>query len=754
MEVFYPSTIITSLCTSYVGDADVVIKGVNLTTEEGATFRRDNYLLSATETRINNYNALYLTSKQLHNNLIDLRKISLPEHVTFSTSIKFPSNNKFLRISNDFTSLEFSYISDNNTVFEIEMQDENTLKIAYQTNVSNLKRDGFKRYYLSYNGTSFFFAERDSSIYVTTYTQFKFLLDGDVMFLFANQTGNIQTLLATADDQLDAVNVDAFNWKNNEIHVNYYIQSLGCDFDESWASYDTRDRNSMVVDPSRSRSHLASNNLFYTNYTYITGSNIAANFITLKNHHSHKNFSYRADNLTLTDTDVPNVDMRDYRGMHTGVEQEQGSESITLMYEFQNADYRAKTDKYTVFTTPQSLYPYNQINVNDTLFARQGAIGGDTPYTSDKIFFNDTRAGQSDGQYLCTWLSAARPDGPSVWIDRYYMPERTSYLAALTAKSFYTYRDATNTLITTPLPPSAYYDAPFVYTTLEEEIAHTPQTIKDALFGEYFFDKRSDLVFVPNQDYIYQRMGNKYVAAVLKSLSGNLVQDGLNLKSIKGVDYEYLQSTDDIEYQLNNNSYALVEGYKNINNTNEFTASFWLNSEDWSQSLGHEIVGSFNDSGFGVFSDQMVTPIIMVQNGRKIVYYNTDFQEIDAAHLSQPALDQIVDDYTQHELNYNTRTVTVTSFFVKDLMRGDHLDINMPVVDHSVITTVSKNINSSTVIVHTDDECGLILSEDDNTSTTTPLQPDRVIDVTLQTLTGMEIEPCAFSTDKTLIKDN
>jgi hypothetical protein len=750
VEVFYPSSIITSLCTTYVGDSDVVVKGTNITTEEGIGLRRNNYLLSATEVNINNYNALYLTSKQLNNNLLELRAVAAPKHVIFSTSFQFPSINKFLRISNTYSDIEFSTISDNNTIFEVEIQDENTLRIVHQTNTSNSTRDGFKRYYLSYNGTLFFFTDSSNKQYVSNYTYFNYLIDGDVAFLFAKQQNNVKTIFAV-NDQLSATDISNFNWKSNNIHINYYVQSVECDFDASWASYASKDRNSMIVDVNRSKSHLPSNNLFYNNYTYISGGSIATNFITLKNQHTHKNFSYRADNLTLTDVNVPNVDMRNYVGMHTGVEQEQGSESITLLYEFQNADYRMKTDKYTVFKTPRSLYPYDQINVNDTLFARQGAIGGDTPYTADKIFFNDTRPGQSDGQYLCTWLSAARPDGPSIWIDRYYDPERASYIAALTAKSFYTYLDATNVLITAPLPPSAYYDAPFAYPLLEDEAAHTPQTIKDALYGEYFFDKASDLIFVPDQEYIYQRMGNKYVTAVLTSLTGNLIQNGIDLKSAKGVDYAYTQGVDDIEYQLNNDAFAMVESYKNINNTNEFTASFWLNSDDWSQSMGHEVVGSFNDSGFGVFNDQMVTPIITVQNGRKVAYLNTNFQQIDVAHLSQTALNTVVDQQKLYELNYVTTTTAVTSFFIKDLIRGDHLDINMPVVDHSVTNIVDRQINTTTV--H-HEECGLILSEDEISHVITPLQTDRVYDINLTPLTGMEIEPCKFSVDKSLIQDN
>lgn len=748
MEVFHARSIITSLSTSYVGDADVLIKGADAVLEEGITLHQDNYLLSAASVRINNYNALYLTGKQLYNDVIDLKKISPPANLIFVTTIRFAQHHQLLRISNTYSNIEIVSNGDMQTTFEIEIVDDTSARISYQNNRINSTREQFEKYYLSFNGSYFYFTEQTSNTFATSNTYFKYILDGDDFYWFATQNKRLQSI-AVVGNELLAVDVLDFNWKSNLFKVNNYVQTLAYDFNTAWAAYDVVDRNSMIVDTARSAANLKSNSIFYSNYTYITGNSFDVNFITLKNQHTHKNFSYRANNLDITNKPEPNVDMRDYHSLCTGVEQEQGSESISLTYEFYNADYRVKADKYTVFRTPESLYPYDQINVNDTMFSRQGAIGGDTPYTADKIFFNDTRPGKSDGQYLCTWLSAASPDGESIWVDRYYMPERTSYLAALTAKSFYKYLDATNVLITTPLPPSAYYDAPFVYLNLQDEINHTPQTIKDALYGEYFFDKVSDLIFVPNQDYIYQRIGPTYIDHVLQALSSNTIQTGLNLKTVRNVSIDHTEPEDDIEHVMNNDSYTVIDSYRKINDTNAFTASFWLNADDWSQGFGHEVLGNFNDSGFGVLNDQVVTPIIMIQDGRRVVYLNTNFDEIDVAHLSQNELDTAIQSASVYDLNYITTTSTVTSFFIKDIIRGDHLDTNMPVILRDINTTTQKAYNSS---INTED-CGLILSEEDDTAAGN-LTTDRVFDTNLQALTGMEVEPCKFSVDKIILPNS
>lgn len=728
MEVFYINTIARALSSSYIGDDDLTVRGTKIQTEEGIDIFAESYLLSAVSTKINNYSSLILTKPQSNNDIFDLKSIDYPRQNVFTTSIKSNTSGKFLKQGIDYNVVQFSNISDDDSIFELEIISDTVLQIAHQR--------VFNRYYLNFNGTSFYFSSDPSYVY----SRFNYLIDNEQLYLFVKQ-GQILYSIGV-DATTDTLILDSqSNWRSNYFNINQYIQDLEYNFDTSWAAYDVTDRNSLLVTPEMSRSNLQNNNLFYSNYTYITGNSITTNFFTLKNQHTHKNFSYRADNLNLTDRNVPNVRMREYTGMYTGVDQERGSESITLTYEFYNTDYRFKSDTYTTFRMSESMYPFKQLNVNDTVLVKNGAIGGDTPYTSDRIFFNDTRPGKSDGQYLCTWLSAASPDGPALWVDRYYIPEKMPSVAALTARSFYSYNDPINNLLDRPLAPSAYYDAPFVYTTLSAEIAHTPQTLRDVLYGEYFFDKLSNLVFVPEQTYVYYRIGNNYVSSVLESLSSNLIQNGLSMKTAKGVDKYYTVDIDDIQYELNNDSYALVESFRKTNTNRSFTTSFWLESDDWTTPFGHEIVGNHNDAGFGVFNDEKVTPIIMVQDGRQVTYLNTDFEVVDAVYLSQDEFKPIVDVSRVSNGMTITTTTTITSFYVKEIARTDHLDVNLPIMAIRVDTDQFTTYDNIVV-----NQCGVISTED-----YTPISPDNVFTTSLNSITGIEIEQCQYSIKQTLL---
>ena len=127
----------------------------------------------------------------------------------------------------------------------------------------------------------------------------------------------------------------------------------------------------------------------------------------------------RGDYITqYTNKNTPNVDLREYEKIHIGPRQESNNNDISLSYTFYNSDYVFLPDQYTVFTTPKSLYPYSKINVNDTLIAKNGALGGDSPHTSDKIFckLDQGNANPTDGTYLCTWLSGGDKDTIGVWV--------------------------------------------------------------------------------------------------------------------------------------------------------------------------------------------------------------------------------------------------------------------------------------------------------------------------------------------------
>lgn len=721
METFYTNELLQPLSTSYVGDSELSFRGVELRTDDGLIFRKENYLLSAQDININNYNALVLTSNQLNDEVLSLRRLKHPKAFVFTTTLKRAG--KYLLLDADLTTATATIEESQRTNFEIEISSD-------KVNCSIAHQSGFDRFYLHYNG-SFYFSKNKSALF----SQFKYVLQNNKFFLFAKRTVNLFSIaLNTINNTLEALPYTG--WRNNGFDVNFYVQDHVYDIDASWASYDARDRNKLAVDPSRSKNHLANNSIVYNNYTYVTGGEIQANFISLKNNHTHKNNSYRSDNLTKTDFNTPNVHARDYTSMHTGVNQEGGSDAITLTYEFYNADYKFVADKYTIFTTPPSLYPYEQLNVNDTLLSRNGSIAGDTPYTADKIFCKDARARKMDGQYMCTWLSGGDPTQESIWVDRYYLPDKTTFAAALTSKSYYSYVSPVERYITASLPVSGYYDTPFVWESIEEELAHTPQTLKDVLFGEYFFDKKSDLVFVPSSEYIYYRVGNNYVDTVLESLSGSLIQNGLNLKTAKGVDLVYDVATDTIDYDLNNDSYSMLESFRGVNETNEMTISFWMHADDWKKSFGHEILGNYNDRGFGVFNDQVVTPIITVQDDRKILFLNTDFDVIDTIYLSQSAIAPQIQERRVSDGTYITTYKDIQGYKIKDIHRTDHLDIMLPTI--GAYTDTLTSIAADPHAVSPPPTCGLLNTEDN-----TPLLLDNNFTTNNTSITGIIIEPCS-----------
>ena len=722
MEVFSASTITSPISSSYIGDADLLIRGTGVTTEEGISLYRENYLLSAADSSINNYSAIVLARAQHNNSMLEIKKIDYPQQVVITTTIKV--GDVFFSISKDRTKDVFVTTGGQDEVFELEIASDTTLQIAHQ--------DGDSRYYLSYSGTEFYFTLLPVSLDAT----FKYIIDGDSLYLFWS-AGGIQPVYSIGRDfTTNRLIASVGDWESNLFLINSYSQELKENLDTTWVSYDVADRNSFLVDPERSAKYLASNNLFYTNYTHVTGNELQTNFITLKNHHTHKNFSYRANNLTRTSLHVPNVNTREYKSLHTGVHQELGAESITLAYEFYNADYKFAPDKYTIFRTPPSLYPFEQLNINDSTFAKNGAIAGQTPYTSDRIFFQDVRPGKSDGQFLCTWLSGGSPDVPSVWVDRYYIPERTTFAAALTTKSIVTYVDPAEAYLAKFLPTSSYYDEPFIYTTLESESAHTPQNLKDVLYGETFFDKRSDLAFLPDTEYIYYRIGSNYVKSIVQSMTGDLIQDGLSSQTVKNVPIAYDLPIDDIAYDLDGETYAMVESFRDVNTNNEFTVAFWLDSDDWKQSFGHEILGNYNDRGFGVLNDNIITPIIMVQEGTRVLYLNTNFEVIDTVYLSQSALDTNIESISSIDDELVITNTSISSTIIKDVHRTDHLDFCQ------FITSSVVDISSSVVVnpFVEDARCGLLLTETD-----LYLEPDHVYTTTSAQVTGLIIEPCDLS---------
>lgn len=638
----------TQLSTSYVGDADVKLFGVKDKTEEGYSFYKENYLKDVLDRKINNYSALYLTNKQKLSDILEVEQLSeVSGDLSFNTSIS-DINNLFLTFSASnsgiasyyFTEKAERFIDPTDRIFEITLLSDGLNAI-----ISHRSKERIN-YFLNLEDNIFKFSTLSS----TEFSLFNYILDkqnGKIAF-FKNSSVvvNLSSILS-----LDT-NIEKF--KTNYFNVNYYIQKIAPKLNTSWVSYDPKYKNAYDISPNKSINDLENNFLISTQYSYISGETLVSNILNLKNQKTHKDYSYRSNFLEKTNDGVPNVDNRKYVKLFTGNDQETGDYGITLSYEFYNADYKFETDKYTIFVTPESLYPYEKININDLKWNKSGSIAGENPYMSDKIFQKKENIGGLSGQYLCSWLHKDK-NGESTWLDRYYYPEKTSYAAALSTSFNFNYVDPIYTLLHEKLSASEYYDVPFVFNSLEEEYQNTPQTGHNALYGTAFFDKRSDLTILPNTEYIYHRIGNKYVDSIVSSIQNVLIQNGLVLKNHNNEEIQNsTKNIEEIEYILDGNAYAMFSDYEGINNSHQFTITFDIKSDDWSKGFGHQIFGNLNDKGIALFDDEKITPLIMIQNNKTVSVYNTNFEMLDYASL--------------------VNEENLGNSLIKDLYRTDHLD--------------------------------------------------------------------------------
>lgn len=707
MNIFGSGTVLTPLSTDYIGDSDLAFISTMNVSEEGIALYKENYLLSAADVRINNYSALILTDKIKGSDIFEITsRIDEPTTV-ITTELTIPHQNLHLAVR-ELTAGEtsesnippvFTTQINSNNIFEIEISSNNRLKISHQRNLS--------RYYLLGKNSAFYFVDSNSTTYRNNIANT--LLYGSIsdteIYLFDSDKKSITTIGGTS---LSSVSSHMFI--ENYFEINNHNQQIVPQFNTTWVSYDTVNKNKLAVDSSRSYTDLSSNYLVSYQYSYLTGGSIPSNFITLKNQTTDQNRSHRVDVTVGVDVSAKAVDRREYNSLITGCEQEKGSYEITVPYEFYNTDYKFVADKYNIFTTPDSFYPIEVININDAQFNNAGAIGGDSPYTSDKIFSKDSAFHVQDGQYLCTWLSA-NPVTPGLWVDRYFHPQRSQYIDALSGITSiaYSYRD----------PATKDYS---------------------------FYDVVSNLNLSPNHEYIYQRIGNNYANTIINALSSYLIQADLNLVNSKNATI-LIEGED---YIFNNNAYSIIDNFSDINHTSQATISFWLDQDNWTTPVGHQILGNLNHRGFGIVNDPFITPIIQVSDGTRLLNINTNFDILNTTYLPQDKLQTNIVTKTVTDYAFQTTTYLITSYNIKDVLRTDHLDMHQPVATMYMLTaTTLSSIYHDTptgVKVIADDSCPLLLADSSTVGNIRRLLVDNIKErVTNIPLTGIIIDPCVFN---------
>jgi hypothetical protein len=212
--------------------------------------------------------------------------------------------------------------------------------------------------------------------------------------------------------------------------------------------------------------------------------NDSTDIIVLKNQLTQDN-TFTSGNTLLSSQDLKFfVDgMRNYTSIFNDIDTEK-DETLALNYVLYNKSYEILPG-LNRFTAPDNMSPFSRININDTKFVESGAFGYPTPEYADKVYRSDVSVSYDDGQtYLCTWLSGSPLGSEKVWVDRYYYPDLIEKSLALMGDNSFN--------------PT--------YDDVVEELVAANTSIQDSLSSFTVFDKKSDMVFIPNGKYTYERI--------------------------------------------------------------------------------------------------------------------------------------------------------------------------------------------------------------------------------------------------------
>lgn len=464
-------------------------------------------LSSFNDFKIKNYTNFYLTNDYRISDVLDIDTNPLKASSLFTPILWGSDYLTFSEINPNPYALANRYqesknygiavISPHRTELFIEILDNNIC------NIYHIK--DYQKFLLAVDDTNtLVFVKKnllsiDSSVVKAQDFNYLYSENGNKLYLF-KKTPTSSNIITVINGVLTTIPI----LDNNTSYVNWFFT-----IENKIYSYPTTNQNisfvtyntDNTINSDKSDFELSNNLLLHKKVD-----SKSTDIIVLKNQLLQNNVYSSSNNLLSGfNTNIFVNGLREYTSIGNTIDSET-SESIDLNYVFYNKPYKIISGD-NLFYSPSSIQPYNQLNVNDTKFIEAGAFSYTTPEFSDKIFHLSTDTNNYDGgqHLLCTWLSGSPFGENKIWVDRYYYPNLIEKSEALSGSSILsmTYNDYVETLIN----------------------SNTQK--RDNIAVQKFFDKKSDLVFLPNQQYNYQRISR--VDSV--SLSSNYTYCGSNLSA-------------------------------------------------------------------------------------------------------------------------------------------------------------------------------------------------------------------------------
>lgn len=651
------------LSASYNFDNTLQFDQDILYTENGISLPLARALKNLNDNTINNFSSLYLTSKTPITGSLYIQDLAPIKDEGFSTYIATNALNgiqptsKFLvveepdiRINTAVCKMTGTYeFIDNRYMFDIQFISDRFCKISHEN-------DNITRYLtVDYLGNLVFAKDAKTDYLGDQSPQiFYYVYDraSDVIVFLKNVNDvskyiifNAQLQSLSLSDPLTAADIPYITRAIFKC-IPRSDPSNNTNLYDSWVGYNKNLKiNSQDINPQRSYQSVPGNLLINSEYYTVTATELPVNILSLKNSNTPENNQTRGNPYQRRRSNLLNeseVEMRDYKKLFTGSNQLYGNDNITVGYESYTTDITLKKDKITYFHIPQITYPYVQLNINDSGLIESGAIPGDHPLKSDKIFkklgsykyttpFGEV-SDEATGNFLCSWLSGnwdinTRP----VWMDRYYNPSQVSFLKALSADPFQSIK----------------------YITLSDCLFNE---VEEVLGKVDVFDKPSDLIFEPGAYYAYHHYGPNDVENYISSLQEFKTVNGFNtfLKTDGLPVLPYNAQPE--EYEFNGERYTITGSLSDIQNTGELTLSFWAKTSDWSRPFGDMIIGNYSNDGFGIFNQNITTPTLYVNSVTGFSIINTDLRKIKEITYNNNAQSQAIirlDNITNYYIIFN-----------------------------------------------------------------------------------------------------
>tara|TARA_R110002110_G_scaffold124794_3_gene302297 strand:+ start:2761 stop:6267 length:3507 start_codon:yes stop_codon:yes gene_type:complete len=529
------------------------------------------------------------------------------------------------------------------TMFEVKLLSDRLLKISHW--------DGYKVSYLTANESDktlyFNFNNKNTSISESNTQVFEYSLDNNIacITLYRLIDGIYYEFRYVPETtELTFFPTTAFNYIPNP-YKNTAPSDIINDIPiyDTWVAYgDDINQNNVAVDKSKSFKNLRHNYLLNTEYVYDDGAKSNINLMPLKNHITSSYSQSRTSPFRFLQSDrgdiVEPTLFRDYTCINTGGNTNTGLDNMYLSYRDYTRELIFKSDEVTYFHMPPDMYPFKVLNISEAGLIESGAIAGDQPVRSDKVF--KKRANYSDygpwgdsideqsGTYLCTWLyNPGDPDAPSVWLDRYYNPQKYTVYEAM------------------QLTPIVEFISTFDNMTLDN-IATQHHVV---------FDKVSDLCFEPSSLYCYHHIGQTDIQNSIKKLSSHAVQSGADVyNKTTGAKAQLTYDTDNTPiYTFTGEEYAQTGMLSSLTNTNSFSVTYSMYSDDWSKPFGYQVLGNYTDEGFGIFNKTLITTTLMSEETSAVKVYNTSLDSLLIVDDIDPVLHSFKSPLTDNIFIYN-----------------------------------------------------------------------------------------------------